>query len=40
MEDEISSDEGKDEIIYDMCGYLLKIRDSVWIDCVINAKKV
>ncbi len=33
MEDEISSDEGKDEIIYDMCGYLLKTRDSVWIDC-------
>jgi hypothetical protein len=24
MEDEMSTDETKDEMIYDMCGYLLK----------------
>jgi hypothetical protein len=33
MDDKMSTDESKDEMIYDMCGYLLKTRDSVWIDC-------
>ncbi|KZR98131.1 Uncharacterized protein APZ42_006590, partial [Daphnia magna] len=33
MEDQLSSDEMKDEIIYDMCGYLVKTRDSVWKNC-------
>lgn len=30
MDDEMSTDETKDEMIYDMCGYLLKTRDTVW----------
>ena len=33
IDDEISSDEAKDEMIYYMCGYLLKTRDSIWTDC-------
>ena len=33
MDDPKSSDDIKDEMIYDMCGYLLKTRDSVWKDC-------
>ena len=33
MDDSKSSDDIKDEMIYDMCGYLLKTRDSVWKDC-------
>jgi hypothetical protein len=27
MDDKMSTDESKDEMIYDMCGYLLKTRD-------------
>jgi hypothetical protein len=34
MDDPKSSDDIKDEMIYDMCGYPLKTRDSVWKDCV------
>lgn len=33
MEDATSTDEIKDEMIYDLSGYLLKTRDSVWADC-------
>lgn len=33
MDDEMSTDETKDEMIYDMCGYLLKTRDTVWTNC-------
>ena len=33
MEDQLSDDEMKDEMIYDMCKYLVKTRDSVWKNC-------
>jgi hypothetical protein len=33
MEDQLSDDEMKNEMIYDMCGYLVKTRDSVWKNC-------
>lgn len=33
MDDPESKDEIKDELLYDLCGYLIKTRDSVWIDC-------
>ena len=33
MEDVIFTGDIKDEMIYDLAGYLLKSRDSVWAEC-------
>ncbi|XP_045024866.1 uncharacterized protein LOC123469721 isoform X3 [Daphnia magna] len=38
MDNQSSNDEVKHEMLYDMCGYLVKTRDSVWIHCP-NCKK-